>query len=119
MHALDQLCHALSKLCHGGPIGCVRDGLLSVAPWVEDQLRIAMVSEDPTEQLPGNQVSHCPRFRLGERSRAYIGIIAGHLTRNVVVSCPPHVSVVAVRVHTNAAVGVVTSILAPQSVLGA
>src|SRR5215207_10592564 len=119
MHALDQLCHALSKLNHGGPIGCVRDGLLSVAPRVEDQLRIAMVSEDPTEELPGNQVSHRPRFRFGERPWAYIGVIAGHLTRDVVVPCPPHVSVVAVRVHTDAAVGVLTAVLAPQSVPGA
>src|SRR5215217_4037847 len=78
-----------------------------------------MVSDDPTKQLPGNQVSHRPRFRLGERPWAYIGRIARHVTGGVDVQRTPHVSVVAVRVHTEAVVGVLTSVLAPQSVPGA
>src|SRR5215210_5088933 len=119
VYTLDQLCHPLSELCHGGSIARIWDGPQSVAPWIEDQLRKAMVSDDPTEKLPGNQVSHRPRFRLGERPSSYTGRIARHVTGGVDVQRTRHVAIVAVRVHTDAVVGVVTAVLAFAGMMAA
>ena len=110
MDSPDEPLHLLGQLAHGAQVGLVLDRAGGVAPWVEDQLGIAVVGEHTAEQLTGDEVAHRAGLRLGERSRADVGVVTGHVAGRVDVQHAPHVAVVAVGVHADAAVGVAAAV---------
>jgi hypothetical protein len=118
VHVPDQPLHLGCEPDHELTIAGIRDRLIGVAPRIEDELRVAVIGDDPGKLFGRDQVAHRAGLGLGKGPWAYVGLVTRDMAGGGDVEDAPHVAVVPVRIDADRAVRVDPAVLAPEPILG-
>ena len=90
-------------------------GLIGVSPGIEDDLRVAVITDQKLQLMPGKEIAEGLCLGFGKRLRSSVDLRIRVGTGAFIVEAP-FVAVVSVQIDTKSAVAVIPSVFPPVAV---